>query len=1136
MSQFDFLEAEFAEQFESAKRAEEYALQDPAASMIYARKALESMVKWMFRFDRALPHPDEDKLNALLHVPAFRQLRGGSIFDKARKIQLAGNRAVHESKSPSKQESIEIVSALFLVSFWLVHTYGRESKPDDGVKFKPRELPRPSKDVSLSLKERQELEGQIALEAEQNAIIRQRADELANTVEQLEARLAETMAEVATAKAAAEAQPFADEVFDEAETRDYLIDLYLAEAGWTLTDKRDREYPVTMPEGSSKANGFVDYVLWGDDGRPLAVVEAKRTTADARAGRQQATLYADALEAQFGRRPVVFFTNGYEHFLWDDHSDGYPPRRVLGFYTADELELLIERRTMRQPLGELDVNKAIAGRPYQERAIRSMAEAFEQKQRKGLLVMATGSGKTRTVIAMTDLLLRAGWAKRVLFLADRQELVRQAVGAYKSHLPNIDPVNLLESPNDDGRVYVSTYQTMISKIDERRADGTHRFGVGYFDLVVIDEAHRSVYRKYRGIFEHFDSLLVGLTATPREEIDRNTYGLFDLEQGIPTDAYSLDQAIDDGFLVPARGVSVPLKFVREGIRYSDLSDEDKEHLEEAGWGDDDGDGLLDDGGDVPPDVKADEMNRFLFNEDTVDRALDHLMTHGIKVAGGDRLGKTIIFAKNNAHAEFIYERFCAQYPSLDSGRFAQVITYKAYDAQSAIENFKKKDATPHIAISVDMLDTGIDVPEIVNLLIFKPVRSKSKFWQMIGRGTRLCPDLFAPGDDKSEFLVFDYCGNLEYFSIDAPATDGASQRSLSERLFSTRVEMIAAMDRDGVHVDDRGELAELLRDTIASMHHGNFQVRRRLWLVEKYSAAEAWADVDGVAEDKAELMADVAGLPDQMDPEHEDAKRFDLMVLNTQLGILNHEPWEPFRNRIMAICGILEGQGAIPAISEQMSLIIDVQTDEWWTNVTHQMLEQMRRKLRGLVQLVPRRSRAVVTTDIEDEMGDALSVDFVPATPFAEFKKRTEAWLAEHLGDAAVAKVRSGEPLTADDEAELQRLLVAGGIGDDDSFAEASERAGSLAMFVRSLIGLDRAACQAIFADFLDDKRYSSPQIRFVQMLIDELTLRGTVEASRLYDQPYMGLAPSGPEALFPNTDDTDRLFGTLEGLKGTHE
>src|SRR5213594_2238701 len=338
--------------------------------------------------------------------------------------------------------------------------------------------------------------------------------------------------------------------------------------------------------------------------------------------------------------------------------------------------------------------------------VRRIAEALERDHdRKALLVMATGAGKTRTVIALCDLLMRCNWVKRVLFLADRVALVKQAVNAFKRFLPDASPVNLVTERDAEGRVFVATYPTMMGLIDEA-ADGQRRFGVGHFDLVIIDEAHRSVFQKYRAIFDYFDSLLVGLTATPKDEVDRNTYSLFDLENGVPTDAYSLEEAVRDGFLVPPKAVSVPLRFQREGIKYDELSEEDKDQWDALEWDED---------GNVPNRVEAEAVNKWLFNKDTVDKVLEHLMTRGLAVAGGDRLGKTIVFAKNQAHAEFIAERFDANYPRL-LGAFSRVITFKTEYAQSLIDDFSNKDKVPHIAISVDMLDTGIDIHEVVNLV------------------------------------------------------------------------------------------------------------------------------------------------------------------------------------------------------------------------------------------------------------------------------------------------------------------------------------------------------------------------------------------------------------------------------------
>ena len=536
-----------------------------------------------------------------------------------------------------------------------------------------------------------------------------------------------------------------------------------------------------MPNASGE--GFVDYVLWGDDGKPLGLVEAKRTKRDPRVGQQQAKLYADCLEKEFGQRPIIFYSNGYDHWIWDETR--YPPRQVSGFLSKDELELAIRRRSTLKPLGSVDVNPDIVERFYQTRAIRRVGEAFERDNlRRALLVMATGAGKTRTVIALSDLLMRANWARRVLFLADRIALVNQAVNAFKRFLPSASPVNLVTEKDATGRVYVSTYPTMMGLIDEA-VGGKRRFGPGHFDLIVIDEAHRSIYRKYGAIFDYFDSLVVGLTATPKDEVDRDTYRLFNLQRGVPTDAYGLDEAVRDGFLVPPRAVSVPLKFPREGIRYDELSEDEKEAWDAVEWDED---------GNVPVQVESAAVNKWLFNADTVDKALERLMTEGLKVADGDRLGKTIIFAKNHDHAAFIVERFDANYPHL-KGSFARVIDFKTEYAQSLIDDFSRPEKAPHIAVSVDMLDTGIDVPEVVNLVFFKIVRSKTKFWQMLGRGTRLCPDLFGPGRHKEYYLVFDLCQNFEFFNQNPELADGAAGDSLTKRLFAERVRLIVEIDK-----------------------------------------------------------------------------------------------------------------------------------------------------------------------------------------------------------------------------------------------------------------------------------------------------------------------------------------------------
>ena len=1133
-SQFSFLEAEFEPEFEAAARAEGYALSDPGAAVIYARKCLESAVKWAYQHDRALPQPYDNTLGARLNEAAFKALEGGRVFNVARKIQLAGNRAVHESKAPSKLEAVEIVSALFQFCFWFAVTYGRGAKPDPTLRFNPHKLLDPGKAEQASLRERQELEERLERETAELVAAQLRLAKSTRTADELSAELAQLRAEVAAAKQQA-AVTVPPEAYDwsEAETRKFKIDALLAEAGWSsLTKGRDAEYEVHgMPSGSGV--GYVDYVLWGPDGRPLALVEAKKAFVDPKVGEQQAKLYADCLEAETGQRPLIYVSNGYEHWLWDDTQ--YPSRPVQGFCTSDELALLIQRRMSRKALASLDVGEQIVDRHYQERAIRAIAEHFDNdKQRKALLVMATGAGKTRTVIALVDLLMRAGWVKRVLFLADRTALVNQAVNAFKTHLPDSAPVNLVTEGNEDGRVYVSTYQTMVGKIDEYRADGTRRFGVGHFDLVVIDEAHRSVYRKYRGIFDYFDSLLVGLTATPKAEVDKNTYRLFELETGVPTDAYSLDDAIKDGYLVPPRGVSVPLKFVREGIKYDDLSEDEKDDWDELDWGEDDEGNPLD----PPEEVDAAELNKWLFNKDTVDQALEHLMTDGIKVAGGDRLGKTIIFAKNQRHADFIKERFDANYPSLDAGGFARVVTHQVKYGQSLIDDFSNKAKAPHIAISVDMLDTGIDVPEVVNLVYFKLVRSKTKFWQMLGRGTRLCADLFGPGDDKTEFKVFDFCQNLEYFSQELVPADKTGVKSLGEMLFSTRLELLQALGSIESFGDERAEVAATLHEAVKSMNPNNFLVRPHLELVERFSSLAAWEAVS--LEDLAALNDRVAKLPDQLRADGEDAKRFDVVMLNAELSLLRREPFERQRRRIIAVASALEDLGTtIPDVVKQLELITAIQTDEWWVDATYPMLEDARKHLRGLVHLIERTKKNVLYSDFADELGPAEEVVLpgtggaVGSNEFDQFRKKAEHFLKENLADDVVAKVRSGETLTLVDMQALQRVLVGAGIGDTDTFAEASKRAGSFGLFIRSLVGLDRAAAMRAFSKFLDDKHYNANQIRFVQMVIEFLADNGTIDPRRIYDSPFISVAPQGPELLYSSSD-ADEFFEIVKHFYDT--
>jgi type I restriction enzyme R subunit len=1130
--QFAFLQAEWPTVFEAAGKAAAAVHPDPRAACFYARRALELAVAWAYKYDSTLRLPYQDNLSALIHEPTFKTVAGEAVFSKARVIVTLGNRAVHSHRPIPTDDALAAVRELFHVTYWLARTYGRKGRPAPGLSFDANALPKAEAAPKQTAEQLQKLEAGLRERDEKLAAVL--ADKSA-----LDEELKRLRAEVAAAKKEAAAQPDTHD-YSEAQTRDYFIDLLLKEAGWPLDQARDCEFEVAgMPNKENK--GFVDYVLWGDDGKPLGLVEAKRTRRDARVGQQQAKLYADCLEKQFGQRPLIFYSNGYEHWLWDDTN--YPPRQVQGFYKKAELELLVQRRTTRKPLASAEINPAIVERFYQTRGIRRIAEAFERDHdRKALVVMATGAGKTRTVIALCDLLMRCNWVKRVLFLADRVALVNQAVNAFKHHLPDASPVNLVTDKDAEGRVFVSTYPTMMGLIDESR-DGQRRFGVGHFDLVIIDEAHRSVFQKYRAIFDYFDSLLVGLTATPKDEVDRNTYSLFDLENNVPTDAYSLEEAVRDGFLVSPKAVSVPLKFQREGIKYDELSEEDKDQWDALEW---------DEEGGVPDRIEAEAVNKWLFNKDTVDKVLEHLMTRGITVAGGDRLGKTILFAKNQHHADFIAERFNANYPHF-KGEFARVITFKTEYAQSLIDNFSQKDKPPHIAISVDMLDTGIDVPEVVNLVFFKLVRSKTKFWQMVGRGTRLCRDLFGPGQHKEFFYLFDYCQNLEYFSQNPETTDGALGESLGKRLFTSRLELIGELDeRAGADrrtvvgeqalpphghpetdAEVRGLIAGLLHKEVVAMNLDNFVVRPRRRVVEKYVKAEAWTRLPPEA--RTELAHQVAGLPSELDSEVEEAKRFDLLVLNLQLALLRSEKrFERLREQVKEIAGLLEEKSAIPMVRDQMAFIQDVQTDEWWQTVTVPMLEGLRRRLRQLVKLIEKAKRKPIYTDFEDEMGGETPVllpGMAEGTDYAKFRAKARMFLREHQDHVAVHKLRMNKPLTPADLRELERMLVESGVGAADMVQRAAAESHGLGLFVRSLIGLDRSAAKEVLTGFIAGKMLNANQIEFVNLIVDHLTEHGVMDAEALYESPFTDLTPRGPDALFSGQQ-LDELLSVFENVR----
>ncbi len=1135
MSNFEFIRDEWPHMFEDCRSAESHLSSDPVAACIYARRATERVVQYLYDLI-GIPLPYRDDLSARINDVTFKARVGNPITEKLNLIRKIGNQAAHANNQVPQATANNVLRELYHVIIWAAYHYS--THPQDvpsGTQFDPAK----AKAAQPLTREQVKQLAQKFKEQDQ----RLRASISEN--ETLAAQLAALREEVAIAQASNTAHDTHD--YDEAHTRDVFIDLLLGEAGWTLGEERDREYPVTgMPTGpgNTSGTGYVDYVLWGKDGLPLAIVEAKRTRKSPQTGQQQAKLYADSLEQQFGRRPVIFYTNGYEHWLWDDAA-GYPPREVQGFYTRNELELLIHRRHSRAELSATPVNNETVNRAYQKRAILAVGSAFTNKQREALLVMATGAGKTRTVIALVEHLMKANWVKRVLFLADRTALVKQAAGQFTQHLPNATTVNLVTEKDATGAVYVSTYPTMMNLINEMDAAAdpsdnnsiaARRFGPGYFDLVIIDEAHRSVYQKYGAIFDWFDSLLVGLTATPIDEIDRNTYRLFKLEDGVPTEAYALDDAIKDGYLVPPSCVSVGTKFLRQGIRYDQLSDHEKDAWDTLDWGD----GDWNSGGErgtergTPDEVSTEELNRFLFNKDTVDKVLETLMTQGHNVESGDRLGKTIIFAKNTEHAEFIQERFDANYPEY-GGTFSRVITHNISYAQSLIEGFSQSDEEPHIAISVDMLDTGIDVPEVVNLVLFKAVRSKSKFWQMIGRGTRLSPDLFGPGRDKKDFLVFDFCGNFEFFNETPVIAEARAQKSLNQRLFDARLGLVTGLDRNGADKGLRASAVSDLHRLVEGMNLDNFLVRPQRKWVEQFREADAWLTI--TPETAATISAHLSALPSAATDNDENAKRFDMLMLRAQLARLDGDDvaYNRIREQVQNISESLLTQTAIPTVEAQAELLESVAGEEWWVDTPLSLLELARIRLRGLFGFLERTMKNRVYTDFEDELDEATSVTLrgtTVGTNMERFRAKAAAYLREHEDHLALQRLRRNKQLTPEDLESLEGMLASSGLATHTDLATAADASGGLGLFIRSLVGLDRHAATQAFGVFLDGSRYTVEQVHFVNMIVEELTAAGIVQPRRLFETPFTDNAPTGPTSLFPDHE-VNAIVSILDEVKG---
>lgn len=903
--------------------------------------------------------------------------------------------------------------------------------------------------------------------------------------------------------------------YSEAETRKLFIDLLLEEAKWEVLDKEGAIVPSKacieievngMP--NSTGVGFVDYVLFGANGKPLAVVEAKRTTKSPEVGRQQAILYADCLERQYGVRPVIYYTNGFKTFIID--GLGYPSRRVHGFHTEEDLLVLIQRRG-RNGITDLKISDEITNRAYQKQAVKAICENFNGMHRRGLLVMATGTGKTRVAISLCDVLMRNGWAKNILFLADRTALVKQAHKNFTKLLPSATTARLDDfKPADKesvmkARILFSTYQTMINYIDTELKE----FSIGRFDLIVIDEVHRSIFGKYTSILSYFDALMVGLTATPREDDDRSTYELFERESGEPNFEYLLDEAVSDGYLVDKQVLSRTTDILKNGIKYDKLSEEEKKQMESI-WKYEKAKLNIPDEELYKRNIEHDELFSYIFNQNTVDKVIIDLMENGLKINGGDTIGKTIIFAYNHNHAVLIVDRFKLLYPALGDD-FCQLIDNTVNYAQSLIDTFEVRGKMPQIAVSVDMLDTGIDVPDILNLVFFKQVRSKIKFLQMIGRGTRLSEEIFDEGETpedraKKFFYIFDWCGNFEFFGENPKGYEPMKSISLTQRLFDLRVDLAIALQHEQFQNDEvakalHDEVKAILMGQVKELNDKHISVREHWDIVDKYRKKETWvylSNTDGIELKDVIAPLLVNGTANM------GATKFDILMLNIELSQID-EAVNGDKSKLLVekIANKLQEKASIKQVNDKMALIRALSKHDFWETASLDKLEYVRKEIRDLVQFITGITNQKFTINIKDTVEAKRTPKNVSLQK--SYKQRVLDFLAENKELPVIQKIVNMEKLTFDDICELEKICwkELGTKEDYEKFIAKSNMicGDSVGAFIRSQIGVDRHVAMERFSQFLSDTTLNSLQEEYIKSIITYVCDNGDITPNTLLEE-----------------------------------
>jgi type I restriction enzyme R subunit len=1099
--------------------AEHYCFSDPESSLVKLRKLAEEIVEEIYTA-HGLKRPAHPSLIDLLNDRTFVEAVPPVVLSKFHLVRTYGNKGAHAGSS-SSSTALSVLRECFEIAKWFYIAFAGGNQSELPQFAPPKPGAGEESKAALKKEKKAVIEKLAAQEAQMAELLKELED-----ARQREQKARKVSAELSAKLAAAQesAQRSADALgFDEKETRRRLIDSMLKQAGWDVNNPElvRVEEPVKH-QPTQSGEGFADYVLLGRDGRPLAVVEAKKTTANADRGREQAKCYADGFEKMYGQRPVIYYTNGYDLNVWND-AENEPPRQIFGYHSPDSLEYRVSQRKTRMPAKQIAPDSRIADRMYQIEAIKRVIERFGNRYRRSLIVQATGTGKTRVAISLCEALIRAGWVRRVLFLCDRKELRRQADQVFQQYLPN-EPRIIVRSGMGSGshtdRIYLATYPAMMQCHQD--------FDAGYFDLIIADESHRSIYNRYRDLFLYFDAMQVGLTATPVQFISRNTFQLFGCDNQDPTALFRYEDAINHipPYLVPFRVKTVTTGFLTRGIKYSEMSAEQREELEDQ---------------EREPELieyEQRQVDKAIFNKDTSRKIIKNLMENGIRDGSGSLVGKSIIFARSHEHAVMLQSVFDEMYPQY-AGRVCRVIDNYEPRAESLIDQFKDPASDLRIAVSVDMLDTGIDVPEVVNLVFAKPVYSCVKFWQMIGRGTRLCPNLFGPGRHKTEFQIFDHWENFKFFDEAYQEAQPAKQTSMLERLFTARLTLADECLRKP-DLAAFNTVAALIAADIADLPTDSISVR------EKWRQVEACRPLDVIKRFdpaiRATLSQDVAPLMQWRDVRGDTpAYEFDQLVALAQIELLRGSPkFADRRAEIEEWIGDL--QYNLNPVREREVEIKEAKSQTFWDNATIASLERMRIALRPITKYrQPRESGRVPpkVIDVREDPGAIQSRDHRPkleGLEFVAYRQRVEGVLNELFAqNATLRRIKAGQPVSEADLKALVSLVLTQHPDLDlsDLTEYYPETAGHLDLAIRSIIGLDAQAVQERFTGFVrKHTTLNSGQLRFLNLLQNHIAKYGAIEVDRLYEQPFTAISADGLDGVFDDESQIADLLGILESFK----